>query len=309
MVYQMKMNTNEAIIWNALTKIRTNYLLTYSLASKCLHDSFLPAHQIKLNVEQFGEHFEIVSKEAKIEQIQKSYFQTTANMFVYLNSCPKSIYPWIMLFNDLFENKSPPAIILTLNRILKIGSQKKQLMIITEKIFRKVSLALSLKHDEINSLTDPNSSLNRTEENILPSESSAMSQMGTLTNHPVHIINKNGDLSTSAFIPFCEFGGEMSTMGKKIDAFSEPVCASFEPRNLNDQLCYVVDLEKFKDPNNIESQLKLGFAFILDYNEDRQVVTNAMSNESQGKSGLIGKLVETFDSHASIFLNTVGMSI
>ena len=98
-------------------------------------------------------------------------------------------------------------------------------------------------------------------------------------------------------------------MGKKIDAFSEPVCASFEPRILNDHLCYVVDLENFKDPNNIESQLKLGFAFILDYNEDRQVVTNAMSNESQGKSGLIGKLVETFDSHASIFLNTLGMSI
>ena len=32
-------------------------------------------------------------------------------------------------------------------------------------------------------------------------------------NHPVHIIDMEGNLSPSAFIPFCEFGGNMSIMG------------------------------------------------------------------------------------------------
>ena len=41
-----------------------------------------------------------------------------------------------------------------------------------------------------------------------------------------------------------------------------------------DQLCYEVDLNKYKNYDNIEQQLKLGFVFFMDYNEDRQVTFN-----------------------------------
>ena len=77
-------------------------------------------------------------------------------------------------------------------------------------------------------------------------------------NHPVHIIDMEGNLSPSAFIPFCEFGGNMSIMGTRIDQFEVPVCNSFHAKVLNDQLCYEVDLD-------IERNLDLGLAFFMDY--------------------------------------------
>ena len=64
----------------------------------------------------------------------------------------------------------------------------------------------------------------------------------SVTNHPVHIITKDNKISTSAFIPFCEFGGNMSSMGVKINQFQIPVCNSFKPKILNSQNCYDVDL-------------------------------------------------------------------
>ena len=37
--------------------------------------------------------------------------------------------------------------------------------------------------------------------------------------HPVHVIDEEGNLSQSAFIPFCEFGGNMTAMGLKTELF------------------------------------------------------------------------------------------
>ena len=74
-----------------------------------------------------------------------------------------------------------------------------------------------------------------------------------LLYHPVHIVTKNNQMSPSAFIPFCDFGGNMLQMGVKIDQFDVPVCNSFQARILNDQLCYEVDLNSFIG-NNVERQ-------------------------------------------------------
>ena len=64
----------------------------------------------------------------------------------------------------------------------------------------------------------------------------------------------------------------MSAMGVKIDKFDVPVCNSFQAKILNDQLCYQVDLNRFSDKHDKDKELKLGFHFILDYNEDRQIL-------------------------------------
>ena len=62
-------------------------------------------------------------------------------------------------------------------------------------------------------------------------------------------------------------------MGKKVKGFDNPVCDSFEAKIRNDQLCYEVDLEKFKDQKRIKEQLKSGLVLILDYNLERQSET------------------------------------
>ena len=99
-------------------------------------------------------------------------------------------------------------------------------------------------------------------------------------NHPVHIVTKSKQLSPSAFIPFCELGGNMSAMGVKIDQFDDPVCDSFQAKILNDQICYEIDLSTFKKgKENIEKELDLGFSFLMDYNEDRQVKCDKISHE------------------------------
>ena len=90
------------------------------------------------------------------------------------------------------------------------------------------------------------------------------------SNHPVHILNREGNISPSSFIPFCAFGDDMKIMGRQMNGFHDPVCDSFEAKIRNDQLCYEVDLQKYKNEFNIEKQLKSGLVLLLDYNLERQ---------------------------------------
>ena len=101
------------------------------------------------------------------------------------------------------------------------------------------------------------------------------------TNHPVHIQDEDGNLSPTALILFCEFGGNMSVMGIKMDQFDVPVCNSFRPIIVFDQLCYQVDPNEYKDKIDLEGDLSL--SLFINYNEDREITleknkTNAVHN-------------------------------
>ena len=114
-------------------------------------------------------------------------------------------------------------------------------------------------------------------------------------------------MSPSALVPFCEFGDSMSEVAVQIDIFNVPVCNSFQAKILNDQLCYEVDLNKFS--YNIEKELKVGFNFIMDYNEDRQII-NDQSMVSEGDLNLGTSVAELDENkHAFIYLNTVGKTL
>ena len=125
-----------------------------------------------------------------------------------------------------------------------------------------------------------------------------------IVNHPVHIIGNSGELSPSALIPFCEFGGH-ETMGIKIGQFDVAVCNSFQAKILNDELCYEVDLNRFVDKDNIDIYLKVGFNFLMDYNEDRQVTFNK-EEIAVSRKGLAISMVDSNDDHAHIYINTIG---
>ena len=91
-----------------------------------------------------------------------------------------------------------------------------------------------------------------------------------------------------------------------MEEFSVPVCNSFEATILNDQLCYEVDLNKLSNKNNLDRELKSGFSFIMDYNEDRQVVFNKNFSNKKDDT-LTSNVVESDqDQQAVIYLNTVG---
>ena len=97
----------------------------------------------------------------------------------------------------------------------------------------------------------------------------------------------------------------MSAVGVKIDQFDVPVCNSFQAKILNDQLCYEVDLKKFSDVNNIHEEIKLGFNFLIDYNEDRQVTLDQDNNRNN--FSLAKSFVESDQKHhAIVYLDTIG---
>ena len=98
----------------------------------------------------------------------------------------------------------------------------------------------------------------------------------------------------------------MSVVGEKIIQFDVPVCNIFQAKIQNDQLCYEADLSKIAKEENIEKDLEIGFTFIMDYNEDRQVIYEK-DTISKNKIGLTSNVVETDqDKVASIYINTIG---
>ena len=126
----------------------------------------------------------------------------------------------------------------------------------------------------------------------------------TNINHPVHIINKDNQMSPSAFIPFCDFGGNMSAVGTKIDKFDAPVCSCFQAIILIDQLCYEVDLNLFTSKDTLDKDIDLGFNFFMDYNEDKQVTFQHVENN---RVNLVNSIVKVdMSHHAFIYLDTIG---
>ena len=102
-----------------------------------------------------------------------------------------------------------------------------------------------------------------------------------LITHPIHIIDQDGELSPTAPIPFCDFGGNMSVMGVKIDQFDVPVCNSFRPKMIRDQLCYTVDPNEYKHKIDLKGELSL--SLFIHFNEDRQME----ETDSNGKNSVI----------------------
>ena len=142
-------------------------------------------------------------------------------------------------------------------------------------------------------------------ERVVANTSTYFLDFTAITNHPPHFMTHDNQLSPSAFIPFCDFGGNMATMGVKIDQFDVPVCNAFQAKVLNDQLCYEVDLNKFSDKSKVGNELELGFHFLMDYNEDRQVIFD--KNISRKEAGLANNVAASDQSqHAFIYLNTIG---
>ena len=85
------------------------------------------------------------------------------------------------------------------------------------------------------------------------------------SSHPVHIVNKEGKLSLSSFIPFCQIGERY--FGSKIDPFSFPVCDGFEKRIFEGQLCYYLNRSQLI---KVEAGRKNSLKLFIDTNRERQ---------------------------------------
>ena len=128
--------------------------------------------------------------------------------------------------------------------------------------------------------------------------------------HPPHIIDNQGNLSPSAFIPFCSFSGNPFVVGKTIPHFSVPVCNSFVPTILKDRLCYQLDLDHLKDKVDTKKLMTHGLGLLLDYNENKQA-QDLVKNSGVSKSNDFMALDDRDNSknEAMIYIGTLGMQI
>ena len=95
--------------------------------------------------------------------------------------------------------------------------------------------------------------------------------------------DKYGNLYPTALIPFCEFGGNMSAMGVKMDQYDVPFC--FRIKIIQDQLCYTVDPNEYKDRIDLEGDLSL--SLFINYNEDRKITLEKNEIKAEYKFILI----------------------
>ena len=127
-----------------------------------------------------------------------------------------------------------------------------------------------------------------------------------VTNHPVHIVDDKGNLSPSALIPFCALGGDLSAMGVKIEKINKtidvPVCNSFRPILVEDQLCYQVDPNKYIK-NLPHKERKLNLILFIDFNEDRWIPLKT-KKQSEIHNGNDYDFKEDQDNN--IIINTIG---
>ena len=120
----------------------------------------------------------------------------------------------------------------------------------------------------------------------------------TLSNHPPHILNKEGNFSPSSFIPFCSFGKEF--IGARTNEFDIPVCNISKPKIYFDQICYEMDLQEMKETNieNLMNQLEWGLTLAIDYNEERQLLNTEMNEYNFSQNDIP-------DSHFTLYLDTI----
>ena len=112
--------------------------------------------------------------------------------------------------------------------------------------------------------------------------------------HPPHMKN-----SPSAFIQFCEYNGDMLSVGEHMDTFPLPVCTAFTPTVLQGQLCYTFDPDTVQA--NISSHTP-SLMFLLDYNQDRDHFRIKDDKEDVEESN-------PQDTEAMIYIHTLSKTI
>ena len=293
-----KTKLNNEDIWKILRKIRSD--ATLDKECDLNHKTKYDAYAMQSMVDQFELQLKVNETNGRrVENISKTLLEQAGEMYLYISFCPDPLMPWLLFYKDLFEKQPANIILLTLNRILKGGnnnSRHEAFKIIAEKLLNNFRNILA----DTESLEGHSMTTESEYREHSPKDFSGFT-------HPVHMISKGGKISPSAFIPFCEFGGNVSTMELMSDQFDVPICNSFEPKILNDELCYEIDVNKYTSKDNTEKELKSGLIFIMDYNEDRQITLDQGDKKGVDKS-LHGRIQKSEDTHnAIIYLETIGM--
>ena len=275
-------NFNTKVTTKIIQRVRIDFLKN-NAEMVCLDGSFIPEDKIRSNYEKLIKLIEGVDVTTEqVETISKTIIRNAGQMFYSLNSCP-SLHERLY-FKIIFGSQTQSMIAKSALNIARYS--KKDIQPETFRIFLKIASVMRfeyIQHENESFTYNENESFaNHPLYNLNISRVQHKELLKTVSNHPVHILTKNGEMSPSSFIPFCSFGED--PLGTETEDFDVPVCNIFRPRVHNDQLCYETDLEEIrsKDPDTAKKQLKIGLVLILDYNEELQLGQSMKRNTSKG---------------------------
>ena len=180
------------------------------------------------------------------DDIPEQTMKVGAEMFFYLNSCPSSrIIFWTKFFyNSLKKSESIHELLFPIAKTVKKIYESEEENALSRAMFGKIVKAFGFQYFQ-SQITKAGSqsewSLSKNISHVLDKK-----LLQRVNNHPVHILDRDGNYSPSAFIPFCSFGEVSKDVGVELEQFDIPVCTSFEPKVFKNQLCYQMDLEKYK---------------------------------------------------------------
>ena len=97
--------------------------------------SFYDKEYMMSQVARVEERLEIESTEQPIKSLKAEHLKTTAEMFIYLTTCPATMKPWFVFFRQLFQTQSPTQIVLALNREMSITTKNDFFKNVSEIIF------------------------------------------------------------------------------------------------------------------------------------------------------------------------------
>ena len=165
-----------------------------SIDNTCYDNGFYHSSIQESNVKAVEQKIPI-RKDERIhyDDMTDTMLNNAASMFLYLNSCSDLYTPWFVFYKDLFQNKSPSQIVLTLNRILKSKStlQTEKFRGIAKNLFEAITNVYSLKYNDIQNITSMrnNDRNNRSTLNIMNGNKSYFKIAYILFRFKVFFIN------------------------------------------------------------------------------------------------------------------------
>ena len=100
----------------------------------------------------------------------------------------------------------------------------------------------------------------------------------------------------------------MSLLGRKVDGFQDPVCSAFTRKIVNNQLCYEVDLNRFRDQVDWKESLQSGLFLAIDTNDEydvRKLLTVDENIKTEEDNMMVSYFNKNLQKKFSILLKTI----
>ena len=104
-----------------------------------------------------------------------------------------------------------------------------------------------------------------------------------VSNHPVSVYDKHGNISPSTLIPFCSL--ETEIIGLEVPNMTFPMCNIFDPTVYHGQLCYHVKVRQHQiQRQNIFEGKRSGLMLLIDVNQERSINIESIETSENGTS-------------------------